>query len=180
MTSIDIIHMIGNLSQSLIPVQNLLKMAAYVTGFLFCINGIFRLRELASSTVSSHSSVKSLTPIAYLMGGVALIYLPTAMTTMSNTLFGAGNILQYSSYNPYDINNAMRIVIQTAGILWFIRGCILLVHSSQPGFHHGSKGLAFLIAGVLAMNFQNTANFLSSLMNQIAQVTITIKNYKGY
>lgn len=176
----DIILMIGNLSQSLIPVQNFLAGAAYMTGFLFCIHAIFKLKDMASSTVSSHSSVKSIIPIAYLLGGAALIYLPSAMTTMSNTFFGTGNILQYAAYNPYSINNAMRIVIQTVGILWFIRGCILLVHSSEPGFHHGAKGLAFLCAGILAMNFQNTTTFLSSLMEYLAQITVTIKKYQGY
>lgn len=180
MKSIDLIQILGNLSHSLIPVQNLIKGAAYVSGFLLCITGLFKLKDLASSTVSSHSSVKPLIPLAYLIGGAAIIYLPSAITTMSNTVFGVGNILQYSDYNPYDIYNTMRIVIQTAGILWFFRGCLLLTHSSQPGFQHGSKGLAFLFAGILAMNFQNTATMLSSAMDQLAKITIVIKNYQGY
>lgn len=180
MKSIDLIQILGNLSQSLIPVQNLLKGAAYVSGFLLCINGLFTLKDLASSTVSSHSSVKPLIPVAYLMGGASLIYLPSAITTMSNTVFGVGNILQYSSYNPYDIYNTMRIIIQTAGVLWFFRGCVLLIHSSQPGFQHGSKGLAFLFAGIVAMNFQNTGNMLSYAMEQLTKITLIIKNYQGY
>jgi hypothetical protein len=83
------------------------------------------------------------------------------MKTLSNTVFGADNILQYAKYNQFEIYDAMKILIKTAGLIWFVRGCVLLVQSSAPGAQHGPKGLVFLCSGVIAMNFEETVQFLN-------------------
>jgi hypothetical protein len=172
-TSTDLITMIGNLSRSLFPLQRLISGFAYLLGIAFFMIALSKLKKVSESRGRSQESM--FTPLAYMLGGAALIFLPTMVRTLSNTTFGVGNILQYSKYSPYDFYSSMRVLIQTAGILWFIRGTVLLVGSSQPGAKHGPKGLAFLFAGVLAMNIQNTINVLNSAMAYLASVTLSMR-----
>nr|WP_274519367.1 hypothetical protein [Fluoribacter gormanii] len=116
----------------------------------------------------------------YLLFGAVLLYLPTALDVMANTTFGVGNILTYTSYNPSNIFSSMGLVIQTAGVLWFVRGSVLVAQSSQPGTQHGPKGLVFIVAGVLAMNFDNTIAMLNYIMSSMARWTMAITASQGY
>ncbi len=75
----------------------------------------------------------------YLFFGAVLFYLPTALNIMANTAFGVGNVLTYSYYNPYSIYNSMGLLIRTAGLLWFVRGTVLVVQASQPELKKGQK-----------------------------------------
>lgn len=177
MNSADLIEIIGNLSRSLVPVQHLLFGLAYLLGLVFFIIAMQKLRKMSES--SSHDG--SFVSIAYLLGASALFFLPSAMQTLSNTVFGMGNnVLQYSDYQPYNIQSSMTLVIRTAGIIWFIRGCVLLTQSSEPGVQHGPKGLTFLIAGIFAMNFESTIAFLTWFLNQITSLTLSVKSNQGY
>jgi hypothetical protein len=173
MNSTDIVAMIGNLSQSMLPLQHLIAGSAYILGILFCVIALKKLRKVASGGRQSHE--KMFIPLAYFLGGAALFFLPTMIKVMSNTAFGADNILRYTNFNPYDIYSAMGIIIQTVGILWFVRGCYLLVHSSEPGVQHGAKGLAFLCAGILAMNFESTAYFLNTVMANLISLSLKVQ-----
>ncbi len=175
MASLDIVSIIGNLSHSLTPVQFLLSGLSYTLGMLFFMIALVKLKKQAGS----HSE-KLLPPLTYLFGGAALIYLPSAVHILANTTFGMGNILQYSPPAPYDFYKALGLLIQTAGLIWFIRGCVLLIHSSDPQAKHGSKGLVFLFAGILAMNFQNTGQMLNSMMDKLESFTLTVKASQGY
>jgi len=176
MNSADLIEMIGNLSRSLIPVQNLLYGMSYLLGLLFFIISLQKFRKMSESSSGEGSFVS----VAYLVGASALFFLPSAVETMANTTFGTGNILQYTQYQPYDIESSMKLLVRTAGLLWFIRGCVLLIHSSEPGVQHGPKGLTFLIAGIFAMNFENSVAFLTWFLNQITSFTLSIKTNQGY
>ncbi len=168
MNTTDLIAMLGNLSRSLYPVQSLIAAVGYLLGLLFVIAGLTRFKNLSES--SSHEG-GVYTPIAYILGGALLIFLPNTLTILSNTAFGDNNVLQYATYNPYNVYNSMAVVIKTAGIIWFIRGSVLLIHSSQPGVQEGRKGLAYLCAGIFAMNFEYTLGMLNSSMNYLLKLT---------
>ncbi len=120
------------------------------------------------------------TPMMYLLVGALLIYLPSGMDLMANTAFGVGNVLTYSNYNPANIYSSMGFLIRTAGVLWFIRGCVLVAHSSQPGTQQGLKGLVFLIAGVFAMNFDNTIAMINSALDYFVKATLSVKAAAGF
>lgn len=167
MNSADLVSMIGHLSRSLYSVGNLIAGLGYVIGILFIFTALTKLKS-----VSGHSSQeKMFGSIAYFVGGAALIFLPSMMQIVSNTAFGSGNILQYVQYNPYSIYNSMGILIQTAGLIWFVRGCVLMVHSSDPGVQYGTKGLIFIGAGILAMNFQYTMGLLSYALDGLMRLS---------
>ncbi len=174
MKSSDIVAMIGNLSRSLFPVQHLITGLAYLIGILFFMIALVKLKKIGEA--AGRSQEKIFVPLAYFLGGAALVFIPKAVTLLANTTFGVSNVLSYTNYNPYNFYSAMGLLIQTAGIIWFIRGCVLLVSASNPGVQHGPKGLAFLCAGVLAMNFQSTAAFLNTVMTQLQSWTQAIKS----
>ncbi|HHT0592958.1 TPA: type IV secretion protein IcmC [Legionella anisa] len=180
MNTPDFITMIGNLSHSLYPVQHLITGGAYLLGILFFMTAISKLRKIADHRSGSSSQEKMFSPMMYLVMGAALLYLPTALDIMANTTFGAGNILTYTSYNSSNIFSSMGLVVQTAGVLWFVRGCVLVAQASQPGTQHGPKGLAFMIAGVFAMNFDNSIAMLNYVMNSLTTWTMAIKTSQGY
>lgn len=181
MTTIDLVSIIGNLSKSLGPVQHLISGSAYILGILFFIHAIGKLRKIGDYHTQSPSHEKMSGPMIYLFMGALLLYLPSALNVMSNTVFGAGNILTYSSsYNSANIYSAMAVLIQTAGVLWFVRGCVLIAHSSEPGEQHGPKGLVFLCAGVLSMNFNETISILNASLSYVTQLTLSIASSQGY
>lgn len=178
MNSTDLVVMLGNLSRSMFSLQQLLSGLAYVLGLIFFYMAITKLKKMAAS--GSHSQEKIFVPMAYLLGAAALVFLPSSVHTLANTAFGTGNILAYASYSPYNIKASMTLIIQTAGVIWFIRGCVLLMSASQPGVKHGPKGLAFLFAGILSINFQSTISMLTGFMEQLSALTMTIKSSQGY
>ncbi|KTD48490.1 protein IcmC (DotV)-like protein [Legionella rubrilucens] len=176
----DLIVMIGNVSRSLFPVQHLISGLAYLIGLTFFFVAIAKLRRIGDARASGGSHEKMFIPLAYFLGGAALLFLPSAVQTLSNTTFGMGGSFSYANYNPYDITSSMTVVIQTAGLIWFVRGCTLLVSASEPGVQHGPKGLAFLFAGILAMNFQMTLATANTLLEKMINVTLSFKASQGY
>lgn len=167
----DIVSMLGNLSRSLFSVETLVSGFGYLIGILFMITAIGKLRKIGDARANSSSQEKMFVPIAYFIAGTALIFMPTMLQVLSSTAFGSGNVLQYVQYNPYSVYNSMGIVIQTAGVIWFVRGCVLLAHASEPGVQEGPKGLTFLCAGILAVNFEYTMNMLNYIMTQLLNLT---------
>lgn len=176
MNSIDLVTMLGNLSQSLYPLQRFISGGAYILGILFFITALTKLKTIARG----RSQEKTFVPMMYFMFGAALLYLPTAISSLANTAFGVGNVLTYTDYNRANIFSSMGLIIRTAGLLWFVRGTVLVAHASQPGAKDGPKGLVFLVAGVFAMNFDNTIAMINSVLSHIIAWSLSVKSSQGY
>ena len=172
MTTADLIEMFGNLSASLPSINHLLGGFSYLLGIVFYISSFHKFKELFAEGGGGHH--KQSVPWVYFFAGSALFYLPTMIDTLSNTLFGSGyNILAYSDFNRFDIRYSVTMLIQTAGILWFIRGCVLLAHASQPeqgqegSKGYGPKGILFLVASLFAININATERMLYHVISQL-------------
>lgn len=165
----DLITMIGNVSRSFSSIKSLVVGLAYLLGLLFFTIAIQKFKQIAEQRAGSSSRESMFVPTAYLLGGAALIFLPSMTSTLANSVFGVSNILQYTAYNPYDVVSSMIFIIRVVGVIWFVRGCVLMVHASEPGVQHGKKGLMFLMAGILAINFESTTAWL----NWVASEAIT-------
>ncbi|MFI4962919.1 MAG: type IV secretion protein IcmC [Legionellales bacterium] len=178
MNNTDIVTILGNISQSLYPVQHLITGCAYVLGLVFYFVALEKMKKVAGQS-NSHESKFS--PFMYIVVGTALVYLPSAMNTMANTAFGTGNVLTYPTVQRSNVYSNVGLLVQTGGLLWFIRGCVLIAHASEPsGAEHGIKGLLFLIAGIFALNFDNTIAAINSAMTQLITLTMTLKSSQGY
>ena len=161
----DIINMIINLSKSLTPVQQLVSAFSYLIALLLFIHAISVLKKIGDYRAQGNSQEKMMTPVMLLVGGTLFAFLPSTLNVIASTTFGAGSVLQYAKYNPLNFYNAMQMLIQTAGLIWFIRGTVLVVNAGKSGEKHGPKGLVFLIAGVAAINFQGTVSATNSLIS---------------
>ena len=170
MDSNNLTQIIINLSQALGPVQHLISGMAYILGILLIITAFGKFYTMASAPRGSGGGENAFSAYAYFLGGTVLLYTPTSFTVLTSSVFGQGSVLQYASTTPVDIVSAMILLIQTVGLVWFVRGCVLVVSSSQPGIQEGPKGMVFLFAGILAMNFETTAAVLSKIMSGIASL----------
>ena len=180
MTTTDLVTMIGNLSRSLYPVQKFISGGAYILGILFFITALSKLKKICDKRAQSSSSEKMFTPMMFLLMGAFLLYLPSVFHVMANTAFGVGNVISYTNYNPANIYSSMGLLIRTAGIIWFVRGCVLVAHASEPGTQEGPKGLVFIFAGILAMNFDNSIAVVNYIVNSLVSWTMTFKASQGY
>ena len=148
--------MLYNLSQSLIPFQALVSGVGYIAGIAMFFVGFEKLRAMGDYRPQSRSHEKAFVIIAYFVGGTALIYLPSAVVVLANTAFGSDSILQYASTDPYNIVDSIKVMIQTAGVIWFVRGVVLMVHASEPGVQEGRKGLFMMCAGICGIYINQT------------------------
>lgn len=172
---IDLASIFINLSQSLAPVQKLLAGLGYVTGIAFMLVALLKFYKIGDARAMGHSQEKFFVPTTYLLLGVGLIYLPSALDVLANTAFGSTNVLAYSYAGQLDLVSAVKFLIQTAGMLWFVRGSVLLAHASEPGVQEGPKGLAFIAAGILALNVENTIDMIQYTLDQFFATMSAIK-----
>ena len=163
----DLVSMLANLSHSLASIQLFITAFGYILGLVFSIVAIMKFKQ----NIESHSQEGMYSAGMYLVAGIGLIFLPSMVTILSSTAFGTYSILQYTSYNPYDIYASMGILLRTAGLIWFVRGCALLVHSGGQGSELAPKGLAFIAGGILAINFQYSLAAINYMMSTLAKWT---------
>lgn len=157
----DLVSIFVNLSNSLGPVQKLVSGLAYVLGISLFLAALLKFHKIGDARARSNSQEKMFIPILYVFLGAALIFLPSSLDTLAATAFGNANILAYSTDSGDPLINAVKMLIRTTGLIWCVRGMVLLAQASEPGVQEGPKGLAFLVAGVFAFNFDNTVDAIN-------------------
>lgn len=170
----DYVTMLHNVSQSLIPVQIMFRGLSYVLGLVFVVTALVKLYLKSSQMGGGGSHEKSLGPFAYLLAGAFMLLLPQANQILGQTAFGVGNVLSYDPNQPSPniIVTSILVFIKAAGVLWFIRGCVLLAHASAPGDIKDctKKGLLFLTAGILSINAENTAMAMHGILMKLVHL----------
>ncbi len=169
MSTIDLTTILGNISQSFIPLESLAIGLGYMLGVGFVIAGLYKLTK-----VHGRSREKASGPIVCILGGAALIYMPSTMQVLTSTFFGTSSILQYTTYQGYSVYDSIRIVMQAMGIIWFVRGATLLVHAAEPGKQHGMKGLLFVCAGIFSVNFDYTVSTINLIVTYCIGLTMKV------
>lgn len=174
--SVDLTAILANLSSILPSVNAFIGAFSYVWGIIFCVLSFIKFKELLGD--SGGQQPKTIVPVAYFLAGAGMLFLPSMIDTFSMTLFGTGyNILSYSPANQSNINNSIQMLIQTAGFIWFIRGCVLLAHASHPEQgQEGSKGLGpkgfiFIVASLFAINIQSTWQMVNYIVNHLISLS---------
>lgn len=173
MNIIDLISVLGNLGQSLVPVEHLVTGVSYLSGLVLVYSGILKFKKIGSA--GGRSQEHYFTALSFVVAGAALLFLPTSIRIISYTTFGSENILSYSNYNKWDIFQSMGVLIQTVGLIWFVRGCIMVVHASEPGHQNGMRGFFFIVTGIFAMNFLITMSVVADVVNLLINWSITFK-----
>lgn len=168
MEILDLPTILVNISHSFVAVITALKGLAYLIGLSFVYIAITRFKKIAERHAQYPSQEKSFVPITYLVIGAGLILLPDSINILSTTAFGNANILAYTKpRNPNNLFDAMIIFIKLAGFIWVIRGAVLLATATQPGVQEGSKGAAFLIGGIVALNFEGSLSVINTIITKL-------------
>lgn len=156
------------------PILNQLAFAtAYVVGFWFIISAIMELKQIGqSSTMQSQGALGK--PIVKLICGVLLMYFPSTVSVGIASLWKDSQILTWTptSSDPFAPAKAGAIaLVQVVGYVAFIRGLIMLAHSSDQGSQQGGvgKALMHIIGGVFAINIVATIN----LVQQTLGISVT-------
>ncbi len=161
-------HVLSNLAQSLLSVEQMLTGASYLMGIGFFMKALLTLKTHGEQRSSSGaSSMKE--AIIYMFVAIMLLYFPTAFEVVMNTTFGYSNVLSYSTVSTTspimnsilsmdsEAGQSIVIIIQTIGLCAFIRGWVLISRISQ-GQSQGNlgKGLMHVVGGTFAMNVVGT------------------------
>ena len=172
--SIDILN---NIAASMLPIQRMVTGFAYVIGIAFAFKAISSLKQYGESKTMMSQSTSMKEPMVYLFVAAMFIYFPSGLAVMLNTTFGSSNILAYSTADGNGLmntlfgNNSMAgrsltLIIQTIGIIAFIRGWVLVARASAHGQQPGGtgKGMIHIFGGLLAMNIVLTMQIINNTL----------------
>ena len=169
-TQINIATMIENLAETLPALMQLVTAFAYVMGFYMVIHGILLLKKFGESRsmMSTENSLKG--PIAFLLVGAALIYLPTSINVGFSTFWTHPTPYGYDtgSEDPWsELLNACIMIIQLIGTIAFIRGLVILTHLGERGGQQGAfgKAMSHIVGGILAIDIND---FMQAIWNTLA------------
>lgn len=153
----DAIQMLINLSNIYPNIWKMVTAFCYVAGFSLALRGVYHLKAYGElrTMMSTQTSLK--TPIVFFIVAAVMMFIPTAFSIASSTVFGYGSPLSYtqidSSLDPAMLK-ALVGLVNIVGLISFVRGWFILVaHAQQPGGQATiGKAATHIIGGLLAMN----------------------------
>lgn len=156
------LQMLQNLAASIPALQDLVASLAYLIGLSFVGNALYKLRMIGDyrHMMSQPTDLKG--PMGSLLIGVILLYLPSALDSVTYTLWNkAEGLMAYSPTTGTpefeEIVNVMFQIIRFVGLVAFIRGWMILAklgdHSNQGGI---GKAVAHIFGGVMAYHIDAT------------------------
>ena len=172
------IDVLNNIALNLIPVQRLVTGTAYVIGIMFAVKAIWTLKMYGESRTMMSGNANIKEPILYLLVAGILIYFPTGLSVVLETTFGSSNILEYAPINNGTpgitalfgstslVGRALTTIIQTIGVIAFIRGWVLVARTASQGQPPGGtgKGLMHIFGGILAINIIATLEMINKTL----------------
>lgn len=172
------VDVLANIAGSMQSVDHLISGFAYLTGLGFALKALMSLKEMGESRtmMSNKSSIKE--PLIYFLVAGMLIYLPSGFEMLMMTTFGYPNVLAYgptsSGNSALDnlfgpgsaVGESLAIIIQTIGLIAFVRGWVLISRASSQGQQPGGmgKGLTHVFGGILAMNIVGTLQLINNTL----------------
>lgn len=175
-------NLLQNIANNLMPVQTMIRGFAYVMGISFALKAIYTLKMYgeARTMMSGNTDVKG--PLIYFLVAAVFLYFPTAMSVMLNSTFGSSNVLEYQAITSQSnvistlfgsdyIGRPLTIIIQTVGLVAFVRGWVLIARSASQGQPPGGagKGLVHVFGGIFAMNIVATLEIVNNTIFGLGQ-----------
>jgi len=163
-------NVLVNIANTLAPVQKMVSAASYLMGITFIFKAMMTLKMLgeARSMMSGQQSIKE--PIMYLLVGGILMYFPSTLHMMMATVFGYSSPLAYAPINlpgrNVPLGRPLMIIIQTIGMIAFIRGWVLIARAGAHGQQPGGigKGLMHIFGGIMAINLVGTLQIINNTL----------------
>lgn len=156
---LDALNMMVNLSKSYPFLWLMITGMCYIIGMVLAIRAVYYLKvygELRTMT-STSSSMK--VPLTYIISACVFLFIPTAFSTLTMTVFGQSSPIGWENVQSGSINpivlKAVGGFVELLGLVSFVRGWMMLVANAQsPGGGQGSfgKGVTHIIGGFLLIN----------------------------
>lgn len=172
------VDILTNVAASMASVERLVSGAAYLIGLAFAMKALYSLKSFGEqrTMMSSNTSIKE--PLAYFLVAGMLIYLPSGFRVLMQTSFGYSNVLAYAPINSSNnalsvlfgqdsaVGPSLSIIIQTIGLIAFVRGWVLVARSASQGQPPGGmgKGMVHVFGGILAMNIVGTLQIINNTL----------------
>ena len=153
----DLLQMLGNMTQQLGPLWDLILLAAYIAGFVFVGVSLFSIRESTSSRHGGMGQHHIGMGIAGICCGICLLSLPTFLDVASMSIFqqsAPAGLTRVSGGSPDQafINFSVTIVM-LVGLCAVIKGLARLkmhAQTHQPGMFWSA--IVFLFMGIICIN----------------------------
>ncbi len=153
----------------LFEISKLIFAFSYLAGMASIFRALYYLKVYGEARTMMATTSNAAAPVAMLIFGACLIYLPTAIDILNFTLFNTNSLLEYAKTEDVMYNNFMTLIgwfVKVIGFIAVVRGFIILTGiGKQSGNPPGAigKGVTHLIGGILLINFWTTtavfANF---------------------
>ncbi|MBU0743827.1 MAG: hypothetical protein KKE11_00435 [Gammaproteobacteria bacterium] len=174
--TIDFTTMLAALSKNSGIVIKIAVATAYIIGLWFIISAVMNLKRVGQSSQMQMQTTSISGPIVKFVIGLMLLYLPSVIDIGAWTLWGAGADSSQLSYTTTGgepifgpVKDGAIALVKAVGYIYFIRGLIVLSHSSEQGAQQGTvgKGIVHLIGGILAINLMQTIEIIKSAFGMV-------------
>jgi intracellular multiplication protein IcmC len=177
--ALDMMVALRNLRELVIPLTQMMLAFSFAAGVYMIWRAITMLKKFGMMNSMQSQPGEFTGPIAYLVVGSILIWIPTTSDLLTSTIFGSSapelfgqNTFDYSALGSgsqlltyvstsslqalwSSIADTLVLYIQFIGFIAFIRGWMIISKASQSGAQPGSmgKGVTHIIGGIIAINF---------------------------
>lgn len=167
---VDWIQMLINISNSLTNLEFLTVRLLQVVGICLIIAGLLGLTHV--QTMMQHDSGERKEALLKILAGICFFaFAKYTIPILVNTVFGqvkAGDFYYFTDNINFMI--AIKRLVQFAGLIWIALGIHFLIKEDKGGQSENFKGAAYLISGVLALNFEYAARVLNYLFSLVEKL----------
>jgi hypothetical protein len=159
----DFVTMLINFATSMINVEKLVAGSLYLVGAGLLIGGLHGLVVFGMGPHGDQDKKKQ--AILKIVMGAIFLFLPTSLSIMNVSFFGEGASISYETMGQGTLYDAVKILVQVGGIVWFARGVMLILKPPPSGREKSFKALLYIAAGTCALNFDyfiRVVNFILS------------------
>jgi len=163
---VDITQILRNLARSLESVEKLATAVVYLMGVGLLVGAIIDFKTMGVGQQGDPN--EKIKAFLKLVVGALMIYLPSTLSSFTQTFFGHGSVVSYDNYEPVGVYDALKIIFRLAGVIWFARGSMMLYNVDDPSHKEKSyMSITYIFAGILAINLDDAIAVINYIANQI-------------
>jgi intracellular multiplication protein IcmC len=150
-------EMLSNISDQIPSLMRLVTAFAYVAGIWLLFLGIMKLKHLGEMRTQMSQEHSFGEPMAMIVVGALLLYLPTTVEIGMSTFWQDPNPMGYATESLDQWASVLRnifMVVQLFGTIALVKGLLMLSHVGGRGGHQGgfAKGMLHVIGGIFCIN----------------------------
>lgn len=162
----DLVTILNRLSRYYQNFIDLTIAFGYLAGVLFVMKALFAFKVYGEQRTMMSTQTSIRIPLTYLAVGMALLFMPSMVSIMSQSFFMTPTvgIIGYTN-NTGDVFNDVKTnvyaLIQVFGVISFVRGWFLISHTQGAQGSIG-KGVTHIMAGIVGININTFATIINN------------------